>query len=146
MVRRVDEVRRAEWQDRFCRFRSSGLSVQQFCAEERQLVGVAVTTRVGFEPRQVVTRFEVNDPLDWFEPVDPNLAGEPAVLGPHDTLGDSVLQQIDSRLVHRDRFVHPLDHFELRIRENRFTNRRCPFSPGFRRSTEWLENEGSTLT
>lgn len=40
MVRRVDEVRRAEWQDRFCRFRSSGLSVQQFCAEE----GVSVAT------------------------------------------------------------------------------------------------------
>jgi hypothetical protein len=60
----------------------------------------------------------------------------------NNTLGDSVLQQIDSRLVHRDRFVHPLDHFELRIRENGFTNSCRPFAPGFGRSAEWLSGAG----
>jgi hypothetical protein len=50
-------------------------------AVERQLVGIAVATRVGFEPREVVARFEVNDPLDRFEPIDSDLAGESAVLG-----------------------------------------------------------------
>ncbi len=115
-------------------------------AVEGQLMGVPVATRVGFEPRQVVARFEVNDPLDRFEPIDSDLAGESAVLGSHDTLGDSVLQQIDSRLVHRDRFVHPLDRFELRIREDRFTNRRCPVTPGFCRSSEWLPGAGIDRT
>ena len=34
-------------------------------------MGIAVATRVGLKPSQIVARFEVNDSLDRFEPIDP---------------------------------------------------------------------------
>jgi hypothetical protein len=80
---------------------------------ERQLMGVPVAPRVGFDPGQVIAGFQVHEARGRIEPINTDLARESAVLCPHDRFSDSALQQINGRLVHRDRFIHPLDRFEL---------------------------------
>ena len=99
--------------------------------------GGPVAPRVGLEPGQVIAGFQVHDARGRIQPIDTDLAGESAVLGPHDRFGDSVLQQINSRLVHCDRFIHPLDRFELRIGQHGFADRLGPLSPGLGGWPEW---------
>jgi hypothetical protein len=99
---------------------------------EGKLIDVSVTPCVGLEPGQIVAGLQINDPLLRMEPVDPDLTGDASVLLPCHPLGDSLLQERDSRLMASDACGQLLDERGLLIGEDRFPLPSSPFLIGLR--------------
>ena len=110
-------------------YRATALSgSRERAAIERHLVHVAVTPRVGFKPRQVIARLEIDNAAPGIQPVDADLAIDIAVFGPHDSFRHARGQQFHRQFIASDTEMHSQQQIELLAREHQLALCGGPFS------------------